>query len=92
MKQTYVIHPRRNQSEVFDPVKLHSSIVDACLAVRSYEGEAHDTAERVCRGVIDWLAPKTEVTSGDIRRVAAKHLATYQPEAAYIYQQVGVII
>lgn len=92
MKQTYVIHPRPNQSEVFDPIKLHSSIVDACLAVRAYEGEAHDTAERVCRNVIDWLAPKTEVTSSDIRRVASKHLATYQPEAAYIYQQVGVMV
>ena len=92
MKQTYVIHPGRKTNQVFDPVRLHQSIVTACLAVRSYEGEAHDTAELVCRKVIDWLAPKAEVTASDIRRVTARHLETYHPDAAYMYQQVGVMV
>lgn len=85
MKQTFVLDHEK-QSHVFDPLKLHESIVSACMSVRSYEGEAHETAERVCKKVIDWLAPKSEVTSSDIRRVAAEHLSVYHPEAAYIYQ------
>lgn len=62
------------------------------MGVRSHEGEAHETAERVCKKVIDWLAPKDEVTSSDIRRVAAKHLATYHPEAAYMYQNLEMMV
>lgn len=85
MSPTYVMHTA-HASEPFDAVKLHSSIVDACLAVRSHEGEAHSTAERVCRSVIDWLVGRSEVTSNDIRRVAGQQLATYHPEAAYLYQ------
>lgn len=74
------------ESHSFDPLKLHSSIVTACLSVRSHEGEAHHTAERVCRKVIEWLAAKHEVTSSDVRRVASEHLSLYHPEAAYLYQ------
>ncbi len=75
-----------HQSELFDPLKLHSSLMAACLAVRSLEGEAHMTAQRIVEKVIDWLDNKTEVTSDDVRRVAANNLQTYQPEAAYIYE------
>lgn len=91
MKPAYVVKQGTHDSEAFDPLKLHESVVSACLSVRSLEGEAHLTAERVCRHVIDWLLTKTEVTSEDIRRVASRHLATYQPEAAYLYQQHNVI-
>ena len=77
---------RRRHIEDFDPLKLHQAVVAACLAVRAFEGEAHSTAERVCRHVIDWLGTKTEVTSADIRRVAAVHLTQYHPEAAYMYE------
>lgn len=75
-----------HQSELFDPLKLHGSLMAACLAVRSLEGEAHMTAQRIVEKVIDWLDNKTEVTSDDVRRVAASNLQTYQPEAAYIYE------
>lgn len=88
---TFVISSRRD-SEPFDPLKLHSSVVSACLSVRAPEGEAHSTAERVCRGVIDWLAGKEEVTTRDIRQVASKHLETYHPEAAYMYQNESMMI
>lgn len=91
MKEAYVLD-QHGASRPFDPLQLHSSIVSVCLSVRAREGEAHTTAERVCRKVIDWLAPKTEVTSHDIRRVASQHLATYHPEAAYMYQQMEMII
>jgi hypothetical protein len=86
MTDAYVLKRETKYSEAFDPMKLHQSIVAACLAVRAVEGEAHVTAERVCRHVIDWLLTKTEVTSADIRRVAATHLHTYHPEAAYMYE------
>jgi len=91
MKQTYVLD-HKQESHPFDPLQLHQSIVSACMSVRSHEGEAHQTAERVCKKVIEWLAPKDEVTSSDIRRVAAEHLSTYHPEAAYMYQNVEMIV
>lgn len=91
MKTAYVVKQGTHDSGAFDPLKLHQSIVAACLSVRSLEGEAHLTAEQVCRHVINWLLSKTEVTSDDIRRVASHHLATYQPEAAYLYQQHNMI-
>lgn len=75
-----------HQSELFDPLKLHGSLMAACLSVRSLEGEAHMIAQRIVEKVIDWLENKTEVTSDDVRRVAAGNLQTYQPEAAYIYE------
>lgn len=86
MIATHVVKRQTKHSEAFDPLKLHTSIVAACLAVRAVEGEAHLTAQRVSRHVIDWLATKTEVTTADIRRVAAAHLTTYHPEAAYMYE------
>ncbi len=75
-----------HQSELFDPLKLHASLMAACLSVRSLEGEAHMIAQRIVEKVIDWLDNKTEVTSDDVRRVAAGNLQMYQPEAAYIYE------
>lgn len=86
MNDAHVLKRKSGHPEQFDPLKLHSSIVAACLAVRALEGEAHVTAERVCRHVLDWLTTKSEVTSADIRRVAASHLNTYHAEAAYMYE------
>ena len=87
MTDAYVIKRGTHDSEAFNPLKLHQSVVAACLSVRAFEGEAHVTAERVCRHVISWLMTKTEVTSADIRRVASKYLQIYHPEAAYLYEQ-----
>lgn len=86
MNSTYVIKRGTHNSEAFDPLKLHQSIVAACLSVRAFEGESHATAERVCRNVMSWLMTKTEVTSADIRRVASAHLHRFHPEAAYLYE------
>lgn len=88
----HVIKRRSQHSEHFDPLKLHRSIVSACLAARAFEGEAHTIAERVCRNVIDWLHTKTEVTSADIRRVASQYLRIYHDDAAYMYEQYRWII
>ena len=86
MNESYVIKRGSHESEAFDPLKLHQSVVAACLSVRAFEGEAHMIAERVCRHVLSWLVSKTEVTSADVRRVAGTALRTYHPEAAYLYE------
>lgn len=86
ISETHVLKRKDGMPETFDPLKLHTSIVAACLAVRALEGEAHVTAERVCRHVIDWLTTKSEVTSSDIRRVTASHLNNYHAEAGYMYE------
>ena len=85
---------RRGQrkTEQFDPDKLHASVYAACLSVKSLDGLAHDTADRVCDAVILWTTNKTEVTSADIRRQAAKALETFHPDAAYLYQHHKVIM
>ena len=92
MTQTYVVRQGTHNSEAFNPVKLHSSILWACMAVRAYEGEAHAAAEHVCKNVIDWLDEQTAVTSADIQRVSTSFLKTYHPEAAYMYQQHNLIL
>ncbi len=79
-------------SEPFSTDKLHSSVYAACLSVRSAEGHAHQTATDVCSLVEVWCANKAEVTSADIRRQAAKALAIFHPEAAYLYQHHQVIL
>lgn len=81
-----------HQSEKFDILTLHNSIVEACRMVRAYEGEAHTTARQVCERVIEWLKDKTEVTSHDIRRIAGKYLNTYHPDAAYMYDHYEEIL
>lgn len=80
------------QIERFDREKLHASIVAACLSVHTPEGQAETTAHAVCDAVILWLQQRPEVTSHDIRTVAAKHLKSYHPEAAYLYGQHHITI
>lgn len=87
---SYILHG--HESEPFNALLLHESILQACLSVHTPEGEAHSTAERVCKHVIDWLIPKTEVTSQDVRRKAASELSTYQPEAAYMYENSEMMV
>ena len=79
-------------SEKFDKDKLHHSIIAACLSVRSLEGHAHDTANRVCDSVLSWLGNKSEVTSADIRHQATSALEILHPDAAYLYKHHRVII
>lgn len=82
----------RRPSERFDRNKLHASIYAACRSVRSLDGLANDTARKVCDLVIIWTDNKSEITSADIRRQAAKALETYHPDAAYLYKHHKVII
>lgn len=79
-------------SEQFAVDKLMASVQAACLSVRAPEGVADKTAARVCDAVGLWCQPKSEVTSNDIRRVAAGHLEKYHPEAAYLYKHHRLVI
>lgn len=88
----YIVKHQTHESEAFDAVRLHGSILRACMAVRAFEGEAHEVAERVCKHVIHWLENKVEVSSEDIRRVSSQRLSLYHPEAAYMYEQEGFIL
>ena len=87
-----VKHGGKRPSEKFLRDKLHASIVAACLSARAPEGQAEDTAKAVCDAVIIWLRQRPEVTSHDIRIVAARHLNGYHPEAAYLYEQHRITI
>jgi len=82
----------KRQSEYFVRLKLFKSIIAACLSVRTPEGQAELTANKVCNDVEKWLEKHPEVTSNDIRRTAAKYLKKYQPEAAYLYEQRQITI
>lgn len=82
----------KRQSERFMREKLHASIVAACLSVRAPEGQAEIVAHAVCEAVIGWLQQHPEVTSQDIRIVAAKQLRIQHPEAAYLYEQNRITI
>jgi transcriptional regulator NrdR family protein len=79
----------RRPSEQFSKEKLHASIVAACLSVRTPIGQAEAIAHDA---VVSWLESKPEVTSQDLRRIAAGHLHTHHPDAAYIYQQHRITI
>lgn len=75
------------QTEPYDREKLFASVQSACLSVRSHEGEAELTTNKVCDAVDIWLAKHPEVTSGDLRRIAGNMLQQFHPEAAYFYSR-----
>ncbi len=82
---------RHGLTELFDNKKLYASIYASCQAVREPSGSAELIAEKVVADVQAWIEKKHEVTSNDIRAIAATHLQVYHPDAAYIYQHHRVI-
>lgn len=82
----------QRQTEFFTRQKLHNSIVATCLSVYTPIGQAETIAHTVCDAVITWLQQHPEVTSHDIRIIAAKHLKNHHPEAAYLYEQHRITI
>ena len=69
----------------YEPSKMFQSIQTACLSIRLGDGASGDVAARVEKDVSAWLSSKFEVTSNDLRRVAARSLERHCPEAAYYY-------
>ena len=89
--KAHIVKRAPGHSESYDERKLYASIYASCLSVRTPEGEAELTADRVCRDIDPWISNKQEVTSGDIRRKAAEHLTVYNAHAAYMYKHHRVI-
>ena len=77
----------RRPNEGFDPDKLRKSIEAACMSAGTAPGQAESIARTVTNEVAAWLQERPEVTSHDIRRVAARHLKSHHPDAAYLYEQ-----
>ena len=82
----------KRPTERFSRDKLHTSVQAACLSVRSPEAMAESAADSVCAHLITWCANKPEVTSDDLRRVAAEHLTIIHPEAAYLYKHHRLVL
>lgn len=82
---------RAGHTEEYDERKLYASVYASCLAVREPQATAELIADKVVKDFNKWLKKKTEITSHDIRRVAAKHLHAYNQDAAYIYKHHRVI-
>lgn len=82
----------KRHTEHYDRSKLKTSIITACLSVRTPKGQAEKTANEVCDKVEKWLVIHPEVTSNDIRKIATEHLKKYEPEAAYLYEQHKITI
>ena len=74
---------RAGHTEAYDQRKLYASIYSACLSMREPVGTAEVVADKVVKDVEAWLDKKNEITSNDIRRVAAGHLHAYNPDTAY---------
>lgn len=79
-------------TERFDPDKLHSSVLAACLSVRSPHGEAETVTRSVCALVHDWAKSRSAVTSNDLRRTASSYLTAMHPEAAYLYKHHRLVL
>lgn len=82
----------KRSTERFDRDKLHASVLAACLSVRSPHGMATSAADSVCTVVVSWCGKRPEITSDDVRRVAANHLHRIHPEAAYLYKHHRLVL
>lgn len=82
----------KRSSERFDVTKLRASILAACLSVRSPHGMAESAADSVCAVVIEWCRTRPEITSDDVRRIAARQLDRIHPEAAYLYKHHRLVL
>jgi len=77
---------RAGHSEEYDPKKLYASVYCASLSVREPVGSAELIAQKVVDELGSWITNKHQVTSDDIRRMAAKHLVGINPDAGQIYK------
>ncbi len=76
---------RGGHSEPFDERKVYASIYAAALCTKEPIGSAELIAREVTEHVKNWITSKHEVTSNDIRRIAAQPLKAINPDAAYQY-------
>jgi transcriptional regulator NrdR family protein len=82
----------KRTTERFERNKLHASVLAACLSVQSPQGVAHSAADSVCEAVLRWCHTRPEITSDDVRRIAAGQLDVLHPEAAYLYKHHRLVL
>lgn len=82
-----IVKRKPRQPEPFQRDKLHRAVYAACVSVRMPSGSAEQVTVSVCDAVVGWLATREVATTRDIRNIATKHLRTYHPDVAYIYEQ-----
>jgi transcriptional regulator NrdR family protein len=83
---TQVVKRSTGQSQEFNAGKLLQSLYSTMLSVRTPPGAARMIAQRTVDDVRMRLQ-KNEMTTADVRRLAADQLAKYNPRAAYTYKQ-----
>lgn len=86
IKRTGHIVKRGGHTEPYDRRKLYASIYAAALSVHESVGVAELLAETVMQEFESWLGGRHEVTSHDIRRIAADALEAHNEDAAYMYR------
>ena len=86
MERIDVVKRGNRPTEIFDPEKLHHSIVATCRSVHTPDGQAEDIAKAVTVSVMQWCQTRPEITSDDIRRQAHQTLAKLHTDAAYLYE------
>ena len=87
-----IVKSRGRPTESFLRDKLHTSLVAACLSAQCPPGQAESIATAVTERVLEWLETRPEITSNDLRRVAARYLQVHHPDAGYMYEQHKQII
>jgi transcriptional regulator NrdR family protein len=81
-----IVIKSNGQEQAFDINKLTNSL-QACLISSGLDKKSieKDAAE-IAKSFIKWLGNKNHVSSDEIRKTAAKLIASYSPEASFLYQ------
>ncbi len=77
---------RKGHKEYFDIRKLYGSIYAACMTLRMHHEEAELLANMVSSEIEKKLADKKEITTKQLREIAATELEKYHPDATYMYR------
>ena len=80
-----VVVKRNGSDEAFDVKKLYASIYTSMLAAHETTKTAEYVSNEVSRSVQAWAHSLTELSSHDIRVVAAKKLVEYNTRAQFLY-------
>lgn len=91
MDSVRYIVKRKGHTEPYDRGKLHASICSVSLASGEVFWDIDLIAEETLQDVEAWLEAKHEVTSNDIRRIAADALAKHSGDAAHLYRYQRII-
>lgn len=72
--------------ELYDPSKLQSSIKRTLISCQVERKMAEEQSKKITDDFSNWLKPKSEITSLDIRSKVANMLIEYNKNAAILYK------